>query len=321
MKMWKLIIALLCVSLISLSVFGAEDAAEAEEEIYYFENAEEKNPLQKWVKNKRIEQKIYDISLSEEYAVSGKKSIKLDIELNGSGHSYFKIPVQIKIEEGKKYYASGYMRVEKMTPGDRTDVGLGVGLQCFWGGDDKRKLQCFWGGDDKRKDATTAEVFDSVKKPTKDWKFIKSREIGENFWEKTYVTGKRTDNLNIINFFVSILGQHKNHRITLYLDDLKISSKSTDTKVKVEKKDYPVVWKVFPFGLYGNFGGVRLLKEAPMEAAWRTMPVWKKNYINAAAGGTQIFADSEEGRLDKFYKELEIAEANNIYTSPMTYLG
>ncbi len=300
-------IALLLFTFAALCSFAGKNTV-------YYSNDFEKDPgFKRWAFGKNVILKVNYLGLSDEMAHSGKKSFKLSFSVDGGGHAYFKLPVNIRVESDKKYYVSAWMYVKEfpVNPSDRRSIGIGTNRITFF-------------GPNFSKDTSGCNTYQSFSKPTNKWVFTESNDIGEKTRLAAVTNGMPTEKLVFDGVYLGLDGMNRGKNIVVYLDDLKIMSKPVTKKsFAVSFKKYPIVENTFPFGLYTSAlsRGSQWFKEPANTPAWRIIPNWKKHYVNTISGGVQLFADSSKEKINKFNTEIKTCEDNNIKTIPMTYFS
>jgi hypothetical protein len=284
----------------------------------YYENDFEKDmgEFRKWVIARRLDPTIHEFGLSDDFARSGKKSLKLSVTYKGGGYVYYKLPLSIRLEAGKTYYVSAWMHVKDYPKGKgvhRLQVGMGVNRVIHYG----RNFE---------KDISGCRLFHYFNKPTKKWEYVQSKEVRQQVETACAVSGQPTDKIFLDNVYIGIQGGNNNSKVTVYIDDLKITSEPLrDDSIPVTHKSYPIHKKVFPYGHYSRLEGWerRFLnsKVPPFAASWGRIFDWKSCYANGFFSGVQIMADSDAQKLKNHKTEITIARDNNLYVLPNAYLS
>ena len=153
--------------------------------------------------------KVNVIGLSEEQALSGKRSLKIDVLCESGSWCYFHVPVSVKIEAGTKYYLSGYLHPEQLP----ADVRCGIGWSVIATGD-KKPLQGnspigsisaiprYW-------QQMQAEISGPLKKCADDL--------------MTNYGGGTLQSMRLDHLYVHLSGPLAGKRIVLFLDDLRLT--------------------------------------------------------------------------------------------------
>ena len=280
------------------------------------EDAETKNPLVHWISRPdTMLAEVHELGLTTKRAKSGKSSIVVDVTLDGDGICYFKIPMDVAIKPGEPYFASGKLFVDTFPNRSRNLVGLGVNYEMRY-------------GPDGSKDTSGAQNFDETKYPSKDWLSFESQDLGVEIPTLAASTGLPTDRIKVDAIYLGFQGTFKKDRLVVYLDDIAITSQSHKEKPAVETRDFPILKKVFPFGLYCGSGGVHpadpsgVYEENFPRALWRAIPDWKKHWINTIVGeGGEFYSDSTPERFAQLALATKIFEENNLYNIPLVYLS
>jgi len=280
------------------------------------EDAEASNPLVHWISRPdTMLAEVHELGLTRKRSKSGKSSIVVDVTLNGDGICYFRIPVNVPITPGEPLFASGKIFVEKFPNRARNLVGLGVNYEMRYGAN---------GG----KNTSGAAHFDETAHPSTNWLDFESQNLGVELPTLAASTGLPTNAIKVDAIYLGFQGSFKNDRLVVYLDDLAISPESHKKKVAVEYQDFPILKKVFPFGLYCGSGGVHagdaagVYEENFPRALWRGIPAWKKHWINTIVGeGGEFYSDSTPQRFGDLALATKIFEKNTLYNIPLVYLS
>lgn len=297
-----------------LMVFGVAAVAADPPAPWYRNGAEEANPMSFWVKAQNLQYTVNDLALSDVKPHSGKRSIKLDVTLNGEHYCYFKIPVNCRLKPDESYYASGYLRVEQFPSRGRNKIGLGANV-------------VMWYGKGRKENTSGTYGFGDVNAPTADWVYMESGELGRNIGASAVSVGLPSDTLDVEHLYLGIEGTFENERVVAYVDDLALSREPRNPERPVEVRDYPILREVFPYGIYGGSGGWRdsdaagAFGETWPDALWRDLPNWKSRYLNTVMGEVpELFADSDPVVFDRLATALSIFEKNRLHLVPAAYL-
>ena len=285
-------------------------------EISFSEDAETKNPLVHWISRPdTMLAEVHELGLTTKRAKSGKSSILVDVTLDGDGICYFKIPMNVPIKSGEHQFASGKIYVEEFPNRARNLVGLGVNYVMSYGAN---------GG----KNTSGAHHFDETAKASMDWLDFESQDLSVELPTLAASSGLPTNAIKVDAIYLGFQGSFKKDRLVVYLDDLAISPQSHKEKPVVESHDFPILKKVFPFGLYCGSGGVHpgdaagVYEENFPRALWRGIPAWKKHWINTIVGeGGEFYSDSTPERFADLALATKIFEENTLYNIPLVYLS
>jgi len=281
---------------------------------YFFDECETSNPMLFWTKASSMTYTINEFGLSTDRSVSGNKSIKLDVTLDGEHYIYFKIPVDIRYQAGQSYYASASLYVDTFPSESTRKVGIGKNI-------------ITWYTPDRDENTSGCNLFDDTDTTSTSWIYMESQELRREAEAKAISVGKPSDTIDIEYIYLGILGNFDDDRIILYIDDVKLNSTSTTTPITVDVDSYSIANNHFPFGLYADTGGHRTVDASGTfdewfpEPLWRAVPMWRKNHINTLIGGNyRIMADSSSAVYDNLEILLDCLEANNLLTMPKMYM-
>ena len=280
-----------------------------------YENSfETTNPLRYWTSTRTGKYKIHHLGLTDKRAHSGKQSVKLDVTLNLSGHCYFDLPVDVPLEADRRYYVSAWVYVERLQRGGRREIGVGANRTIAFGTDGSR-------------DTSGCNLFDSVDQPTGKWRFMESLDIRQVAVAQASTVGLPTNRLKMDKVFIGLQGEFPGQRVTVFLDDVRISHSPTEKLSEPQVKRFDKLDGVFPFGIYGSIGGFRsadasgTYNEKFPEPIWRALPMWKRNHVNVCIGEAgSLYPDSPTQRWDDLDRTLDIFDANDMYLVPTTWL-
>jgi hypothetical protein len=291
--------------------FGAQALASGE--VYYENDFEKELGFRKWAIARNLDYTVHEFGLSEEMAHSGKKSVKLSVSYKGGGYTYFRLPLSIRFQPDKTYYVSAWMYVKDYPAkeGTRVQAGLGVNTVLHYG----RNFE---------KDISGCRLFHYFTKPTREWTHTQSRERRQQALMRAVASGQPTEKMFLDNVYIGIQGGNDGSKVTVYVDDLKVTSEPIrDDSIPVTFKAYPIHKQVFPYGHYSKLQswGRRFLGTdvPPYASSWRIIHDWKSCYANAYFSGVQVFADSDDETIERLKTEVTIAQNNNLYTLPNTY--
>ncbi len=281
---------------------------------YFYDDCETSNPMSFWVKASGMTYTINEFGLSTDRAVSGSKSIKLDVTLDGSYYIYFKIPIGIRYQVGQSYYASANLYVDTFPSDSTRKVGVGQNVLT-------------WYTPDRDENVGGCHFFDDTDSASSSWIYMESQELRREAMAKAISNGQPSDTIDIEYIYLGIEGTFNNDRVVVYLDDIKLDSTTVAPPITVNVDSYSIANNHFPFGLYGTVGGQRTVDASGTfdewfpEPLWRAVPVWRKNYINTIIGGTyRLMADSTSPEYDDLKTLLDCFEVNNLLAMPMTYM-
>jgi hypothetical protein len=290
-----------------LAIGFAEKTVSAEE--HYRSDFERSADLAFWSGNGA--HALNFLGLSEEKARSGKKTLKLDVTLNEGTYCYFKIPLNIYIQPGDKYYLRGYLLPERLPPGIK--AGLGWSRLCHY-------------GEERRVAALGNCPVEHLSSQGTEWVFLE-KEIGADIVESATLNGMPSDKITMDAIYIDIRGSFNGQRVVLYIDDIRLSSeppaeKETTAREEPGVGDYPKIRDLFVFGVCSGLGGANDPCGVRFpDYSWTYIQDWKSHFINTIlASGGYLFADSPESQIERLSMFLKIFDANNLNVLPSVYL-
>ncbi|HID77829.1 MAG TPA: hypothetical protein EYP56_17755, partial [Planctomycetaceae bacterium] len=170
----------------------------------YTEGFESADPVQFWTANGKY--KVNFKGVTEEQARSGKRSLKLDVTLEGCTYLYWHVPVRVPAEGGLRF--EGWIKVEHISR------GAAVGLGANYSYPPTRHSGC--------------GTFGTFREPTDGWVHV-SGDLGAEAARKAdplmqrYVFGATGRNVTwwVDRWGIFIYGR-RGQRVVLYVDDVTI---------------------------------------------------------------------------------------------------
>jgi hypothetical protein len=310
--MARILVTVLLVWIFSLQGKGDE---------IYFDLSPESAPLKFTDKYPDLEYKLNALNWMR--LEGGQSALKLDLTLNGRGTCFFAVPLDLKLDAKKSYYAFARLHIEK--PGGTLEDRPSYEIKLAYTYEIRY-------GHDRQKKQTDYLVFGSLGRFASSTD-LESLDLAQEIRTRAISLGLPVDSLYLTNLSLQVLSapEFKHERIVVDIESLSVRSspQSVSTAPPQETGNFPLLKQIFPFGVWGGAGGYRsqydpagIFRETFPEPLWRAIPDLKSHWINTFTNEPgQIAPDSPASTLQNLSLSAEVFDRNHLYSIPQVYLS